>query len=104
MSFIDGGEEAPPPSASGSSRRSAADSNHTTSSHREQLELRRGHAPKGITPDSTWVKQGRTLDLNLQLHLSTPAPFPDQLRPANPAEEALERPGRRRWTLKPCSS
>lgn len=52
-SFIEGGEEAPPPSAFGSFHRSAADSSHTTSSHREQLGLRRGQAPKSIAPIST---------------------------------------------------
>lgn len=102
-SFIEGGEEAPPPSASGSVHRSAAESSHTTSSHREQLGLRRGQAPKGIAPFSTGVIQRRLLDLLLQLLLATPAPIPDQLRPAIPAEEALERPGPERRTLKPCS-
>jgi hypothetical protein len=54
----------------------------------------------GIKPYSTWVKH---LDLHLILNLSNPAPILDHLRPANPAEEASERPGRRESTLKNCS-
>jgi hypothetical protein len=53
----------------------------------------------GITPFSTRVKQ---LDLHLRLTLSTPALVLDHLQPANPAEEALERPGRRESTLNYC--
>jgi hypothetical protein len=64
-----GGWGRPPPSASGSSRRSATDSSHTTSSHREQLELHRGHAPKGITPVSTGGKTKKTTR-------SRPTPIP----------------------------
>jgi hypothetical protein len=54
----------------------------------------------GINPFSTWVKQ---VDLSLKLILSTPAPNLDLLRLAIQAEEASERPGRRRSTLNYCS-
>jgi hypothetical protein len=54
----------------------------------------------GIKPFSTWVQK---LDLNLILNLSNPAPILDHLRPANPVEEASERPGRRKTTLNYCS-
>jgi hypothetical protein len=49
------------------------------------------------------VSHRKQQDLKLYLYLATPAPFPDQLRPTNPAEEALERTGHQRPTLKPCS-
>jgi hypothetical protein len=101
--FIEGVVRAPLPSAFGSDHRSTAASSPATRSHREQLHLHRGPTPMGISPNSTWVKQHKSLDLVLQLVLSTPAPISDQLRPAIPAERAKERPGLLKATLNYCS-
>jgi hypothetical protein len=99
-SFIEEVAVALPPSTFGSFLRSAAASSHAATDHREPLQLHRGRTPIGITPFSTWVKAAANLNIHLDLNLATPAPLLALLRPATPAEMALDRPGSHRPTLK----
>jgi hypothetical protein len=72
----------------------------------EQLD---GHKPPGASPSPPWPDPlGHKAILHMgKVARSTPKTNPiysgAHLRPANPAEEASERPGQLRSTLKPCS-